>query len=331
MSEGRLRGSMGRWAAMGDAVWGGVGAGLIGLLAACTPPAPIIKYSGPRLHVRTPAASIRVFPSGVPDRGYLETGTVEIYCTVENNSGALGSVSQSAGCPYEQALILARQHASDVGADGIFSIITNPAANGNIAMMRATAFRYSSMGEEFPELSATVQRVPVAPEPPQAADSQPPAVQPEPASEPSAVQDALPSAQPQLPVYTPHPVPVQAPVANQTPTLPRPPALPKQPAIPKQPLPVPALSPPPATASRPTPAPAAARPSAPAKPTVVVPPPAPTVEVPVQTAAGAATLLPAAERLQRLKELRDKRMIPAEMFERRKKELMLEMQKSGGQ
>lgn len=314
MSVGRLRRSV----ALRGTVCGGV---VSLLLAACQPPAPVIRYSGPRLRVRTAPASIRVFPNGVPDRGYLETGTVEINCAVENSSGALGSLSQQTGCPYEQAMNLARQNASDVGADGIFGITTNPTANGNIALLRATAFRYSSLGEEFPELSATVQRITPGGEPPAPVQAPPPPVVPQVApqpTEPPMAQEALPVVQPE-PVYAPPPPP---PAAVQAPAMPRPPIVSRPPVVTKQPQPQ-ALPAPPA------PPVAASRPPAPVK-APVVPPPPQAIEVPVQTAAGAATLLPASERLKRLQELRDKKMIPAEMFERRKKELLLEMQKPGG-
>lgn len=313
MSVGRLRRSV----ALGGTVCGGV---VSLLLAACQPPAPVIRYSGPRLRVRTAPASIRVFPNGVPDRGYLETGTVEINCAVENSSGALGSLSQQTGCPYEQAMNLARQNASDVGADGIFGITTNPTASGNIALLRATAFRYSSLGEEFPELSATVQRITPGGEPPAPVQAPPPPVVPQVApqvppqiTEQPMAQEALPVVQPE-PVYAPPPPPA----AKQPPAMPRPPVVSRPPIATKQPLPPP-----------PAPPVAASRPLAPVK-APAVPPPPQAIEVPVQTAAGAATLLPASERLKRLQELRDKRMIPAEMFERRKKELLLEMQKPGG-
>lgn len=79
----------------------------------------------------------------------------------------------------------------------------------------------------------------------------------------------------------------------------------------------------------------APRPVAAPPPAPVAPPAAPVnaqapVIAPGATPAGAATLLPAEERLKRLKELRDNRLIPVEIYERRRKEILQELQKIGG-
>jgi hypothetical protein len=356
MSQGGLRRSFVNWC------------GAISLLGiGCAPAAPVVNYNGQRLHVRTAAADIKVFASGVPDRGYLEFGAVEVICAQARSGAALEGSAAEDGCPYDRALGLAREQASAAGGDGLFHVAIKAAANGSVASLRAAAFRYSSMGEEFPNLppsgekvtttvaasspsdappAAVAQAAPIPPLP--AAQAQPaPAAVPPPgagvqaapvvASEPAVALPSLAPAQPSLvaapvvapppPVAAPPPVALPPPTAASLPAniitpplrlagpLPRvrKPPLTPEPAVAEAPAPPPS-APPSAVLAMPPTAPEAPRPRVVAPPPPAVPPPT-------------VTLLPAAERLERLRELHEKNLIPAAMYERRRKEILKEMQK----
>jgi hypothetical protein len=70
---------------------------------------------------------------------------IEVACPVEAKRKPFvftPTVVVEGGCSYEQALMIARGRAADMGADGIYSIETSAAENGSLVHFLAIPYRY---------------------------------------------------------------------------------------------------------------------------------------------------------------------------------------------
>lgn len=312
-------------------------------MSGCSPAMPVASYDGTSYSRRVQPGSLKILRASLPDEFYQDIGIVKVTCKGEaaESSGALGSVGQgSGGCSFTAALDLARQEASAAGAHGMHSITTTPGANGNIVSFTARAFRFTSI-EPGPGTSSAA--APLPPLPPQAVPTPAPAPAQD-QDQPPATAEAEPQQLPPPPVVGPQrPMPPVAPMPNPY-TAPRqaPTGASQRPlpvATPTQPRPAPVATPQrPVSGTPAEPLPSKARPApsvtvpegtpgAEKRSLVVAPPPtdpasAPVIPAPPPGSTSAQTLLPAEERLRRLKELRDKGMIPQQIYDRRRKEIM---------
>lgn len=323
----------------------------------CSPAVPVASYDGTSYSRRVQPGALKILRASLPDEFYQDIGIIKVACKGEaaESSGALGSVGQgSGGCSFSAALELARQEASAAGAHGMHTIQTTPGANGNIVTFTAKAFRFTSIepGAGMSSADAPLPSLPPQAMPPPAPvpgmDQQPaqattdgepqelpppppvPVAPPRPMPPVAVPQRPLPPVTPLPNPYTARPAPVTPqrpmPVATPTPARPMPvatptPARPAPIATPTPARPMPVATP---TPQRPLPV---ATSGVEKPPLVIVPPPAdpstaPVIPAPPPGSTSAQTLLPAEERLKRLKELRDKGMIPQQIYDRRRKEIM---------
>ncbi len=95
-------------------------------------------------------AAFRVHRSTLPEKPYRELGTVTVSCPTQTSARFGGSFEVEGGCPYDQALALASEEATQAGAHGLFNVQTSAAANGMIVSMVATAFRFESWQSQTP-------------------------------------------------------------------------------------------------------------------------------------------------------------------------------------
>ena len=138
-----------RWLTGVSGRWGGfavraVLACTVVTTAGCTDLNPSVRYSGLARQTAKPVAALKTFRSGIPDRPYADMGTVEVSCPMEGQRGFWGTVSMEGGCSYGEALQLAVEKAAALGADGVYSVTTSAGGNGNIALLLATTFRYTT-------------------------------------------------------------------------------------------------------------------------------------------------------------------------------------------
>lgn len=120
----------------------GVLLGAIVGLSGCGPRQPYVRYSGniaQRAHLAP--RLIEVHRTGPPQFPYKNLGTVSVTCPSEA-AVAYGTVSMYGGCSYERAVQLARNAASEAGADGIHSIETGGNSAGAVVSLRASTFYY---------------------------------------------------------------------------------------------------------------------------------------------------------------------------------------------
>lgn len=257
-------------------------------ISGCGPVVPQVAYNGSTFAQRIQPGTIRIHSASQPDEFYKNIGTLEITCRgqAQENDEA-GNLTQAGrgGCTLGAAMELARQQAASVGAHGLHSVSTKPAAPGYVVAVNATAFRYISSDHEPGLPSAAQKLAPIAAVTPPAAVAVPA----------NAPEETAPAASEEAETAPP----AQSPSAHVTSLRPA--------SATQQPEPI---YPPLRLAGQP---PRLAPAAVAATPMIPAPPPEST---------SAKTLLPTLERLNLLKELKDKGMIPAALYERRRKEIL---------